>query len=246
MAPFLNNKLSCACLHLVCSETHIINCPARRNIVTRQSCGTPRHLTLLYLSIDMMCLWVVVDMGVYCLGFLSHSDKLNSFYAGSIYSSQFRTLSRLCGITASAWSLNQALPRVLMTVRVMRVVMSSTENGPWASCRFLDRLSQFEGHTACLNQIYKTWAFTESQDICLHGLFPIYLLPNQKWNFKENSKKNKEVLEGTNRLLSLIRHGPYTKGRIQKLFCHYLCIHCRGSICTELLPSNEKRLHIDT
>jgi hypothetical protein len=48
-----------------------------------------------------------------------------------------------------------------------------------------------------------------------------------------------EVLGRTNRLLSLIRHGPYWKQRVQQFFYCCVCIHYHGNVSAEPLPSNE-------
>jgi hypothetical protein len=48
-----------------------------------------------------------------------------------------------------------------------------------------------------------------------------------------------EILVRTNRLPSLIRHGPHRKRRVQQ-FCYcYLCICCCVNVSTEPLPSND-------
>jgi hypothetical protein len=47
-----------------------------------------------------------------------------------------------------------------------------------------------------------------------------------------------EVLGRTNRLLSLIRHGPHWKLRVQQFFYCCVCIRYRGNVSTEPLPSN--------
>jgi hypothetical protein len=41
-----------------------------------------------------------------------------------------------------------------------------------------------------------------------------------------------EVLGRTNRLLSLKRHGPHWKRRVQQLFCCCVCIRYRGNVST--------------
>jgi hypothetical protein len=50
----------------------------------------------------------------------------------------------------------------------------------------------------------------------------------------------KEVLGRTNRLLSLIRHGPQRKRCIQQFFCCCACIRCHGNVLTEMLPRNDR------
>jgi hypothetical protein len=49
-----------------------------------------------------------------------------------------------------------------------------------------------------------------------------------------------KVLERINRLLSLIRHGPHWKWRVQQFFYCCVCIRYRGNVSTEPLPSNGK------
>jgi hypothetical protein len=51
--------------------------------------------------------------------------------------------------------------------------------------------------------------------------------------------KLQEVLGRTNRLLSLIRHGPHWKRRVQQFFYYCVCIRYRGNVSTESLPSND-------
>jgi hypothetical protein len=52
-----------------------------------------------------------------------------------------------------------------------------------------------------------------------------------------------EVLGRTNRLRSLIRRGPHWKRRVQQFYC-CVCIHYRGNVSTEPLPSNDRGTHI--
>jgi hypothetical protein len=49
-----------------------------------------------------------------------------------------------------------------------------------------------------------------------------------------------EVLGRTNRPLSLIRHGPHRKQRVQQWFYCCVCIRYRGNFSTEPLPSNDR------
>jgi hypothetical protein len=49
-----------------------------------------------------------------------------------------------------------------------------------------------------------------------------------------------EVLGRTNRLLSLIRHGPHWKRRVQQFFYCCMCMRYRGNVSTEPMPSNDK------
>jgi hypothetical protein len=54
------------------------------------------------------------------------------------------------------------------------------------------------------------------------------------------TKKQEEVLGRTNRLLSLIWHGPHWKRRVQQFFYCCMCIRYRGNVSTEPLPSNDR------
>jgi hypothetical protein len=49
-----------------------------------------------------------------------------------------------------------------------------------------------------------------------------------------------EVLGRTNRLLSLIRHGPHWKRRVQQFFYCCACIRYRDNFYTEPLASNDR------
>jgi hypothetical protein len=51
-----------------------------------------------------------------------------------------------------------------------------------------------------------------------------------------------EVLGRTNLLLSLIRHGPHWKRRVQQFLYCCVCIRYRRNISTENLPSNDWRI----
>jgi hypothetical protein len=55
-----------------------------------------------------------------------------------------------------------------------------------------------------------------------------------------------EVLGRTNRLFSLIRHGPRWNRRVQQFFYWCVCIRYRGNVSTEPLPSNDRGIHIET
>jgi hypothetical protein len=48
-----------------------------------------------------------------------------------------------------------------------------------------------------------------------------------------------QVLGRTNRLLSLIRHGPHWKRRVQQFFYCCLCIRYRDNVSTEPLRNND-------
>jgi hypothetical protein len=52
------------------------------------------------------------------------------------------------------------------------------------------------------------------------------------------TKKKQEVLRRTCRLLSLMRHGPHWKRRVQQFFYCCVCIRYRGNVSAESLPSN--------
>jgi hypothetical protein len=54
-----------------------------------------------------------------------------------------------------------------------------------------------------------------------------------------------EVLWRTNRLLSLIRHGPRWKRRVQQFFYRCMCIRYRGNVYAEPLPSNGRVIFIE-
>jgi hypothetical protein len=68
----------------------------------------------------------------------------------------------------------------------------------------------------------------EDIKICRIYIYPTFLM------FKQ------EVLGRTNRLLSLTRHGPHWKRRVQQFFCCCVCLRYRGNVATEPLPSNDK------
>jgi hypothetical protein len=55
-----------------------------------------------------------------------------------------------------------------------------------------------------------------------------------------NGVIKQEVLGRTNHLLSLIRHRPHWKWRVQHFFCCCVCIRYSGNVSTEPLPSNER------
>jgi hypothetical protein len=43
-----------------------------------------------------------------------------------------------------------------------------------------------------------------------------------------------------------MRHGSHRKRRVQQFFFCCVCIHCRGNVFTEPLPSNDGGIHIQT
>jgi hypothetical protein len=49
----------------------------------------------------------------------------------------------------------------------------------------------------------------------------------------------------TSRLLSLIRHGPHWKRRVQQFFYCCVCIRYRGDVSTESFPSNGKGIYTE-
>jgi hypothetical protein len=61
---------------------------------------------------------------------------------------------------------------------------------------------------------------------------PVGKLKN-RWEYN----RIQEVLGRTKRLLSLIRHGPHRKRRVQQLFCCCMCIQCRGNVLPSLCPA---------
>jgi hypothetical protein len=54
------------------------------------------------------------------------------------------------------------------------------------------------------------------------------------------------VEKRTNRLLSLIRHGPHGKRRVQQFFYCCVCIRYSCNVSTEPLPSNDRGIHRHT
>jgi hypothetical protein len=73
--------------------------------------------------------------------------------------------------------------------------------------------------------------------------FPIhYWLTILSFNLKFSELMTlfkQEILGKTNRLLSLIRHGPHWKRHVQQLFYCCVCIRYRGNVSTEPLPRND-------
>jgi hypothetical protein len=59
------------------------------------------------------------------------------------------------------------------------------------------------------------------------------------WAFFPYFEKVQEVLGKTNRLLSLLQHGPHWKRRVQQFSYCCVCIRYRGKVSTEPLPSND-------
>jgi hypothetical protein len=56
----------------------------------------------------------------------------------------------------------------------------------------------------------------------------------------------REVLGKTDRLLSWIQHGPHRKRLFQQFFHYCMCIRCCGNVLNELLPSSDRRIHMQT
>jgi hypothetical protein len=54
------------------------------------------------------------------------------------------------------------------------------------------------------------------------------------------SLNKQEVLGRTNRILSLIRHGPHWKWNVQQFFYCCVCIRYRGNVSIEPLPCNDR------
>jgi hypothetical protein len=87
---------------------------------------------------------------------------------------------------------------------------------------------------------------------------PLYYLLNAWTNLYEtwyvyhgtwahlNGLIKQEILEITNRLLSLIRHRQHWKRRVQKFFYCCVCIRYCGNVSTEPLPSNDKGIFTET
>jgi hypothetical protein len=61
----------------------------------------------------------------------------------------------------------------------------------------------------------------------------IIISPLETWS------ERKEVIGRTICLLSLIRHGPHWKRRVQQFFYCRICIRYRANVSTQPLPSNE-------
>jgi hypothetical protein len=67
------------------------------------------------------------------------------------------------------------------------------------------------------------------------GVVEFYFLAHFSYSETRNSGKNYN-----NCILSLIRHGPHWKLRVQQFFYCGVCIHYRGNVSTEPLPSNDR------
>jgi hypothetical protein len=74
---------------------------------------------------------------------------------------------------------------------------------------------------------------------------PDGLIPRNRsdWlNLLRKTMDQQEVLGRSNRLVSLIRHGPYWKRCVQQFFYCCMCICYRGKFSIEPLPSNNRRI----
>jgi hypothetical protein len=60
--------------------------------------------------------------------------------------------------------------------------------------------------------------------------------------FSSRLQYKEDVMQKTNRLLSLIQHGPHWKRRVEQFFYRCVCIRYRGNVSTEPLPSNDKKI----
>jgi hypothetical protein len=65
------------------------------------------------------------------------------------------------------------------------------------------------------------------------------LISSCKYVDNSNNKKSWEELISC---FLLVQHGPHRK---QQFYC-YMCIHCHGNVFTELFPSNDRGIHIQT
>jgi hypothetical protein len=59
-------------------------------------------------------------------------------------------------------------------------------------------------------------------------------------------KQNKKFWEELIAYFPLTRHGPHRKRRVQQFFYRFMSVRCRGNVFTELLPSNDMRIDIQT
>jgi hypothetical protein len=57
---------------------------------------------------------------------------------------------------------------------------------------------------------------------------------------------NKKFWEELVAYFPLIRHEQHRKRRVQQFFYCCVYIRCRGNVFTEPLPSNDRRIHIET
>jgi hypothetical protein len=113
-------------------------------------------------------------------------------------------------------------------------------SGQCCLCRCI--ANQLKGNYGTLNEHVTNGL--ESNGLSVHNRL---LLKNHfinrvvyfRFHFTRSKKKKQEVLGRTNRLLSLIRHGPHWKQRIQKFF-YCVCIRYRGNVSIEPLPSNDR------
>jgi hypothetical protein len=133
------------------------------------------------------------------------------------------------------WLQHININRVMLPVNTsIRNVTSGDKAGrvPSSRSRKLTFYSRPENKTvennlyAFLNRVHK-WKY--------NGMVTSY------WFFKPTFLILKqEVLGRTNRLLSLIRHGPHWKRRVQQCFYCCVCIRYIGNVSTEPLPSHDR------
>jgi hypothetical protein len=93
-----------------------------------------------------------------------------------------------------------------------------------------------------VSSVFQTHYYTLFTIYCYH-----FFRPSVVWVtdsvFKLQKKKS---LGRTNRLLSLIRHGPHWKRRVQQLFYCCVCIRYRGKVSAEPLPSKDKGIFTES
>jgi hypothetical protein len=107
----------------------------------------------------------------------------------------------------------------------------------------------------CLLKDYESWLLFESMILILNETLLQKCRPASSWFSYENmgmrlnwisyACKQQEVLERTNRLLSLIRHGPHWKRHVQQFFHRCVCIRYRGNVSTEPMPSTDRGIYIE-
>jgi hypothetical protein len=84
------------------------------------------------------------------------------------------------------------------------------------------------------------WKWNVSFATLMNSIVLFYLSVIHIFSYFLYFEKIQEILGRANRLLSLIRHGPHWKRRLQQFFYCCLCIRYRGNVCTEPLPSNDR------
>jgi hypothetical protein len=98
----------------------------------------------------------------------------------------------------------------------------------------ISRCCQYRLSTASRGRMTREWWI--GKHFKWTGLFLTGVLSRNLAHVTEKQK----ILWRTNRLLSLIRHEPHWKRRIQQFFYCCACIHYRGNVSTEPLPSSDK------